>query len=220
MSDNFLIIMPTRGRRAAALEAMASVIRTADNPEQVRIITCQDNDDPERFTIDGPMLRTLMGPRQTMIGWLNEAWKHNASGNWDWVAWLGDDVRYRTRGWDTIVASHDQLLVYGMDGYQDEKLATHPFIRIGLPRWLGYLVPEAMKHFFPDNFYHDLTMAIGSIRYDNRILTQHLHPDAGLGKTDKCYDESRPYMTEDAVAYEKIKATIPELAEAWKKTLA
>lgn len=203
------------------LECVASVIKTADNPERVRIAIVVDKDDPDFIAVNGLRINTVSKVRtRPGIGEALNFVFQRAITQETRIGWLADDIRYRTRGWDTIVSSHTESIVYGRDGYQDEKLATHPFIRTELPNLIGFLWPPTLYHICGDVFWHDLGKAIGSIAYDNRIYTKHLHPDCGLGAMDKTYEETGKLHPQDRMEYETvIKPTVPHYADLIRKEL-
>lgn len=218
----FLIIMPTRGRRWNALEAIASVMRTATHPEFVDIVVCQDEDDEEAFKLISTQASSEIvfhkKPRMRFISWINFAVATTDLRRYDFVAWFADDVRLLTPGWDTIVATHKELVVYGKDGHHNEKMATHPFISTAIPRALGYLAPSELVHLCPDTFIEALAREIGSIAYDPAIHTEHLHYDcSGKGKFDQTYADAKQYYAQDKETFETvIRPRIPELAKTVK----
>lgn len=193
VNSRILIIMPTRGRPWSALEAIASVFRTADEPDRIGLLVCQDEDDRGRFKLsrDSQSIHTVIGERRSFIGWLNEGVTRNvietsgAPCPWSHVAWLGDDVRYRTKGWDTIVRSYKELVVFGDDRYR--QAPSHPFIRTEIPKALGFFIPSGLMHYCADGFIWALAGELKSITRDDRIVTDHMHPDAGKADRDNLY---------------------------------
>lgn len=222
--DQILIIMPTRGRPWLALEAIASLMQTADEPNRLAIAVCCDVDDEGQVWLSigkhKPSLPifTFLSERRRFISWVNHVVKPNIIDNfgrysWSHVAWWGDDVRMHTRGWDTMVRAHEKLMVYGDDLYQGQKMATHPFVRVEVPLALGYLLPSELIHSCADTFIEALCRACDSVVYDQRIITEHLHPDAGKGLRDQTYDDARALYAEDRATMDRILPTIPELAK-------
>lgn len=216
--DRFLIIMPTRGRRWNALEAIASVMKTASHPERVNIVACQDDDDPHRFELNCDRIWSPVRARRRFVEWVNFVWQQ-CRDEGDWIAWLGDDVRYLTPGWDEIVSSHKELVVYGRDGHHDEKMATHPFIRCEIPLALGYLIPPGLIHLCPDSFIEALAREIGSIAYDPAIHTEHLNYQCGgKAKMDQTYADAREHYESDQRTFDTvIRPRIPALAKQVQK---
>lgn len=216
MMDRILLVMPTRGRPWAALESIASAMKNSTEPSMVKIVVCCDDDDfYGRFGLftHCSNVSTVVCPRRRFVEWLNAAFLHYQY-NCEWIGWLSDDIRYTTPGWDSILREHKELVVWGHDGYQNEKMATHPWIRTVIPKSLGYLLPKELVHGPADLFIQELATEIGSIAYEPRITTEHLHPDAGKGTVDQTYLDARAVIANDLKVFEAIiRPTIPELAK-------
>jgi hypothetical protein len=226
MNAKILLIMPTRGRPWSALEAIASVMKTADNPEDVAICVCCDRDDPGviNLSVGGlpssfPIHCYHSHKRTRFVEAVNNIVKANITSNvmdypWCRVGWLADDIRFRTKGWDTILRTHSELVVYGYDGYQNAMMPTHPFVLPALPKALGFFLPAELAHSCPDLFIQEIGKACGSIVYNSAIVTEHLHPDAGKAEWDQTYKDSREFYEADHKAYqEKVLPRIGEYAE-------
>lgn len=216
MNDKILLILPTRGRPWSALEAIASVMKTADEPDSIGICLCCDKDDKQQVCVSVGQYRPSMPINSVVAGrgafcdWVRTVSKINAD-SFSWVAWVGDDVRFRTKGWDTMLREHKHLVVYGNDLYLNKP--SHPFISTVIPKALGFLIPSELKHFCADGFILELAGELGEIMHDTRIVTEHLHPDAGKAEMDDTYRESRQYWESDLKTFnEVIKPKIAEWA--------
>lgn len=230
MNDKILLILPTRGRPWSALESIASLMKTADEPDKIALCVCCDQDDEKQLHLSvGPgrpslPINSVIGLRRRFVEWTNEITMWNIvkyKFGFSHLAWWGDDVRMQRvsqQGWDTIVRSHKELVVYGDDLYHREKMATHPFIRAEIPKALGYLLPSELIHSCADTFIEELARACDSIAYDPRIVTEHLHPDAKKGVWDQTYQDARDLYAQDLKTMnEVVRPRIPELA---KKVMA
>lgn len=218
MTDQILLLLPTRGRPWNALEAVASIKKTATRPDDVHLCVCQDLDDPHRLAIADKKalfcLFPLFGERWKFVQWLNYGVLRITLDIYSHIGWAADDIRYVTPGWDDILRTHAELVVFGPDGYQNEKMATHPWIRTEIPKALGYLVPSELVHGPADLFIQELAKEIGSIAYDPRIQMEHLHPDAGKAVVDQTYLDARAVIANDLKTFEAvIRPRIPALAQ-------
>lgn len=222
MSDKILLILPTRGRPWAALEAIASVMKTAEEPRGVMIAVGCDEDDHEKLFIsmggsENVRIQTFQVIRRTFAQWvqwlsLSLAVNNLYGLNPSWIGWLGDDVRFRRNGWDTILRTHKELVVYGDDLYLNKP--SHPFISTVIPKALGFLIPSELRHFCADGFIWALAGELKEIVHDRRIVTEHLHPDAGKAEMDQTYRESKQYWVSDLKAFnEVIRPRIAEWAQ-------
>ena len=216
--DTIRIIMPTRGRPAQARKAIDSILGTCSGKVPFEIILCCDDDCP-KVEIESPMVRVVTGPRKSVGRWINHAL--DLPWEFTWIALAGDDVRYVTHDWDTKVVAHPQLIVYGPDGFQNEGIATHPFIRAEIYKALGYLVPPALSHYCADLFLQQLGRELDSIAYDNKLVIEHLHPAVGKAADDDTYRQAMgSYWHADQKAWREIvQPSIPGLARMIQEKL-
>lgn len=212
MSDPILIVFPTRGRPWQALEALASVFRTASKPERIGVVTMMDDDDPERIIMNSRRVCSYVGPRKRFCQTVNDAVMAHMDG-FEWVTWLADDIRYETKGWDDLVTAREELLVYGDDGIRHEIMPTHPFVRTAIHQALGYFLPRELVHQFPDVFLGDLASELGSIKYLPELKTTHYHYTVGKAPRDQTYADSEATFDQDKLVYESaIYPDLPRLA--------
>lgn len=220
MNDKILLILPTRGRPWSALEAIASVMKTADEPQHISIGMVQDSDDDGamKFSLARSkgrfgVIESFIQEREPFARAANRAIMVNVlRGDYDWCAWIADDIRFRTKGWDTILRTHKELAVFGDDLYLNKP--SHPFISTVIPKALGFLIPPELKHFCADGFIWALAGELKEIVHDPRIVTEHLHPDAGKAEMDETYHESKQYWESDLKAFnEVIRTRIAEWAQ-------
>lgn len=198
------LALPSRGRPQALRECLASAWETAITPEEVGAVIRLDYDDAERSSYQrlgkaGPVV-VLQKPRRTLGMAFDDAGLEAVVRGAEIVMLCGDDIRFRTPGWDQIVYDTfeqwpDRIgLVYGRDGHQDEKMATHPFVSAEWIRAVGYYIPHALRGSMVDVWLHNLGVALDRIYYEPALYTEHLHPDAGKGRVDRTYrdrDHSR-----------------------------
>lgn len=211
MTDRILICLPTRGRPWQAIEAIASVKETASHPEKVDIVVCQDADDPKRFSLGIDGVTMLTERRKRFVEWVNFVvayWQQDYSH----VAWLADDVRYETVGWDSLLRNHPEMIVYGNDLIHGKAMATHPFVRREIPHILGFLVPQTLVHLCADLFLQNLGKELNSIAYDPGILTKHYHWSVGRSDKDQTYEESAHFADRDYQTWLGLVPTVPDLA--------
>lgn len=121
-------------------------------------------------------------------GALNLAENHE----YPFVAFMGDDHIPRTQLWaHMLVENHmtsRNLIWYGADGFQDQKLPTWWSMDARVIKALGRMVPAPVQHLYCDNAVLALGVAAQTIGYDERILIEHMHPLIGKGKMDAQYE--------------------------------
>lgn len=209
MTD-LVAIVPSRGRPQAAAE-MAATFRdtcTADT----RLVFAVDRDDPTfedylPLSDPGNQVDVFIHPApSSMVVALNFAARH-VSQFVHAVAFMGDDHRPRTVGWDrTYLDTLAELrtgIVYGNDLLQGENIPTQVAMTADIVRTLGHMAPPTLTHLFVDNYWLDLGNGAECIRYLPDVIVEHLHPFAAKAAMDDGYARvNDPQMyARDGAAY-------------------
>lgn len=187
------LVCPSRYRPAAFAAMVESAHATAADPSGVQVVAYLDDDDPELGAYRGhdyPLPTGLVvGPRVT----LSNAWNLAAArASGDVLMLCADDLRFRTPGWDVMVAgasSEGACLVYGRDGHADERMATHPFVTRRWVDLVGRFTPPYFCADYVDLWLHDVAQRAGRAVFLPGLLIEHLHPSFGKGVYDRCHDE-------------------------------
>ena len=212
MSD-LLVIVPSRGRPHNIADLYVAWSETTHR--DARLLVAVDADDPalpeyQRVcSLTGIELE--VGPRLRLTGTLNKlaterAPRHRA------VAFIGDDHRPRTIGWDSdLLQALDQLdtgIVYGNDLLQGEKMATAVAMTSDIITALGYMAPPAMVHLCLDLCWVEWGKAIDRLVYLPDTIIEHMHPAVGKAVSDVGYEEANsPHQTAaDHAAYEAYRS--------------
>lgn len=201
------VIVPTRGRPKNLAELWAAFEETCDG--DTRLVACVDLDDPELPGYqaladqlqDELWFRLETGPRLRLGPTLNVAGPKWAARS-DAVAFLGDDHRPRSRGWDTAyLAELKRLgtgLVYGNDLIQGANLPTQVAMTSEIVLATGCMVPPGAVHLYLDNAWLALGRALGAITYLPDVVVEHQHPIAGKAAWDQGYEECNTDALMDA----------------------
>lgn len=188
------VLCPTRGNPAALLEAYYSFHDTAMEKSS-SFVAVVDEDDPSlkhyvelcEDTIDLRIDLVPLGEAGTMNKALNYAAVRWAERN-GCIGFIGDDHRFRTKGWDRTIGSvMDQVgggYVYGDDLFQREKLPTAIFISSVIVKALGWYAPPKQRHLYLDDAWKRIGDATESLYYLPDIIIEHMHPAAGKGTWD------------------------------------
>lgn len=195
------LYVPTRGRPDKLSRCIDSAYATASQPEKVEVIAYRDADDP---SYDGAEFRCtfVTGPR-TM---LSKCWNACYSvGDADIVMHCGDDLVFRSEGWDDMVrnafaAIEDRIaFVYGRDGAHDEALGTHGFLSREWVEAVGYMVPPLFSHDYNDTWLHEVGRRIGRAVYLPDLFTEHMHYFWGKAERDQTYADHEAAGDRDGV---------------------
>jgi len=189
------VLCPSRGRPVFARELLESIRATAVL-QFVELILRLDDDDPHLGEyldqVTGTDVNVIVGPRVI----LSQCWNEAAGKALNDVMMLcGDDIRFRTPGWDDYVCQAicsvpDRiLLVHGRDGIQDDRVATHPFLHRRCVETTGYFCPPLFSSDYNDMWLTEVADLIGRRRYLDHVYTEHLHPVVGKHYLDQTHLE-------------------------------
>lgn len=165
----------------------ASAEDTAEGRVEVRILV--DEDDPSLPEYQAIGLDVFIMPKHLgFSGTLNYAAKglwHNPTRI---LGAFGDDVIFRTPGWDQqiIEALKTPGIAYGDDLIHGEKHPSAVFMSAPIAKALGWLALPASKHQWVDDGWKRLGQATGTLRFVPVVL-EHMHPAVGKAEMDEGY---------------------------------
>lgn len=168
------LLLPSRKRFESLKELVQSVKDTADNPKDIEIMVYVDDDDDSYEELD--MVGYVRGPRIVLSQMWNRCYEEARGPIYQHC---GDDLRFRTKGWDTIVKNKfkeypDKIaFLYGDDGFWTE-FGTHGFIHENWVKAVGYFVPPYFSSDYNDQWLNDVAKLIGR-HVKIPIMTEHLH---------------------------------------------
>lgn len=188
---SLLVLCPTRGRPQAAAEAYASFLETRERDDTGILFVVNDDEDPAIYG-DLPLLR--VSKRE----WMNEVLQSGvdrilATREPTYLGFIGDDNRFRTPGWDSVV---DECLSTTGGGFAYANdlartdLPTHVFVNTSIVRALGYFGLRGAHHLYIDNAWKVLATAADCLYFFPDVVIEHLHPLFGKGVMDTSYEKS------------------------------
>ena len=171
-----------------------------------RLVAVLDDDDPALDAYPRyPGVEYEVGPRVGHAQSLNRCALAHA-GTVRIIGQVGDDHRFRTPWWDRQVsrALWATGIAYGDDLYQGVALPTAVWMTSDIVRALGQFCPTTLWHLYVDNYWRDLGVGAGVLRYLPGVVVEHLHPSAGKAESDGTYEESNNEWawTHDGAAWE------------------
>lgn len=185
------VLIPTRGRPEAA-EALEEVIAETSRAE-THAFFLLDKDDP---TLEEYARRARVAAHR----WVNSSSGMVAALNRGAatarylapaLAFMGDDHRPRTPGWDVrLLEALEELgtgFAYGNDLLQGEAMPTAIAMTSDIVRALGYMAPPALGHLNVDIAWLEWGRRLDRIRYLEDVVIEHLHPANGKAELDEGY---------------------------------
>ena len=209
------LLIPSRGRPEMFKKCIDSAYATATYPRQVEVVAWFDQDDSEFGKywdlIEKLPVLYLRGERTL----LSKCWNHcyeRATG--EIFMHLGDDVIFRTPGWDVEVrdafdAVPDKILfAYGNDlGPHGETFGTHGFVHRRWVETVGYFLPPLFSCDWNDVWLNEVAEEIGRKQL-LPIVTEHMHYTFGKADRDQTHAEREERGARDNVVeiYQQTKA--------------
>jgi len=179
------LLVPSRGRPERARDMVVSVHDTRVGA--VRVIVIVDEDDPTLTQYE--RLQPVVIPAGLhFTGALNrvarEVWDE-----FDVLGAFGDDVLFRTPGWDLTVAETLATpgIAYGDDLIHGVKHPSAVFMSSVIARALGWLALPVTSHQWADDGWKRLGQATGLLRYMPSVIVEHMHPAVGKAEMDDGY---------------------------------
>lgn len=194
-----IIIVPSRGRPDNVSELIEHVKEYSEISD---ICFGFDYDDNSRYEpVAGVKFHRL--PR-TRIGRTTNSLATMYAQRYKYVAFMGDDHRPKTHGWDRILTEPLNIkpgFSYGNDLLQGKNLPTAAVMSSSIVNTLGFMVPRTLKHFYFDNFWMDMGNALDSLNYFDDVIIEHIHPVAKKSEVDTTYTEAWSVLDQDIEAY-------------------
>ncbi|MFK0182317.1 hypothetical protein ACIQVR_40905 [Streptomyces xanthochromogenes] len=210
MVDDLLVIIPTRNRPQAIPEIVTAWDATGATAD---VLFAVDLDDPQLAGYeahaaayqDDPRVRFVFGERERLVGTLNRQAVQAASA-YRFLAFMGDDHRPRSAGWDErfrICLSGGPGIVYGNDLLQGELMPTAVAMTSDIVTTLGFMAPPTLVHLCVDLVWKDWGNGMQRITYLDDLIVEHLHPAAQKAELDEGYEDanSPERVSGDSAAY-------------------
>lgn len=183
---SIVILAPSRGRPDRAAVMAESVAATAPDVDVILVV---DQDDPELAGYAAVPVELIVLPER--VGYtasLNTAAAAVVDEH-DVIGAFGDDVIFRTPGWDQRVA--ETLATPGI-AYGDDLIhgVNHPsavFMSTTIVRALGWLALPATRHQWADDGWKRLGQRTGLLRFMPDVVIEHMHPAVGKAAFDATY---------------------------------
>lgn len=225
MKREILVIVPTRSRPDNVKRMIESWKQTTQGKSLLLFI--MDHDDlgihrtmkTEFLYTPGVETATIYGERKMMNAKHNEFCLGWGKEGVEVISSMGDDCVFLTPGWEDKVLEWQREhkgICYCNDLLQGENLPTFAFIHIDIVEALGYLAPPVLQHYYIDNYWKDLGIKLGKLKYFPEIVIEHRHWSAKKAVKDELYTTTEnALMGKDRESWDKYRES--ELANDVQK---
>lgn len=176
------MLCPTRNRPKLMRRFCESIMETAADIANIEVVFYIDDDDTESVKMAESLKQRMnvvyqIGARVVQSNMTNLCYN---IANGIIVMMAGDDLIFRTHGWDIAVINvfdewNDKIgIVFCDDGYHGNSFATHPFMHKNWVEALGYVCPGYFVHAYADRHNWIIANSINRCRYIP-FLVEHMH---------------------------------------------
>jgi predicted SAM-dependent methyltransferase len=213
--EGISFLIPTRKRPKGMEDLTMSIDATTKNPQNIEIVFGINPED--QISIDKVSdLKTksrleiryeIMKPEPDGKLCLASLWNQcYAVSKYPILGYFGDDVIFRTPGWDEEVrktfAGNKGILFSCNDIHvQRGKQATLFFTHKTVHEKIGYYLYPKFRRWYSDSMMDFAYQKAGGLRYHDEIVTEHFHPDAFPDRADDVYTSMEYLKGEDHILW-------------------
>lgn len=207
--NELAMLVPSRAR-PSSVDRMADAWHRTGDPG-ADLVWLLDRDDPEleayrERLVQYSWMKVAIQDRWTPMVPKLDAGARLAAEKYPFVGFIGDDHLPRTPEFGYSLSKYlhaaQPAIVYGADGFQDQKLPTWWTMSSDIIKALGRMVPAQVQHLYCDNAIMRLGEVAGMLHYLPHVLIEHMHPAAGKGSMDEGYlrvNRREQYMRDQAL---------------------
>lgn len=209
MNNKISLLLPTRGRPQLLRRLFQSILDNTQDLNNVEIIMCLDDDDPQSHKIDEPRLNIvkLIGTKSTMGDYNTRCLNHSTG---DIIILLNDDLTIDTLGWDRIISDFvltipDEIfMAYPNDTESRGNMCTFPIMTRKTCEILSNPYPKDYEALFIDQHIFDIFIRLrhlGKNRmfYLDNVIFEHKHFINGAVRSDVGYAHKKRFS--DSMAF-------------------
>lgn len=209
-----LVRMPTRGRPAQALAALAQYRALAGLPITIEVVIDEDDE----TMLDPRVLQRLralecvitVGSHISKV----EAVNDGRVAEWDVLLLASDDMMPVAENYGVRVLAemdkhwpHLDGAIFFDDGMQKNNLCTLPIIGRNFYDRFEYVYHSSYKSLFCDTEQTELWTAMGRLTYVDECVIEHRHHVWGKAENDALYQRNDQLWAHDQKIYEARKTT-------------
>ena len=199
--NKIAILVPSRERMNNRLTLLFSILTTADNLDNLKLYYGVDKDDPtlpiiKKVAKGITCLEVIEIENNGKFLGLGVLWnKMVNSTSEDIISMIGDDMVFKTQGWDTMLLEEFDKIpddkikaVHCNDDCHGSKLAVNLFCHRKYAEILGGFMREEFMINWVDQWLHQMFSAFNRLIYRSDIMIEHRHWVLGKNVRDNTAD--------------------------------
>lgn len=192
-----LVKFPTFNRPKQFFNTLYEYYKKASNRNKMYFLVSIDSNDSSmnnETVLNGiktyPNIEVIIGESKSKIDAVNRD-LDKINYEWDIVLLASDDMIPMVNGYDNIIRNDmvenfkdlDGVLWYN-DGHQQDKLNTLSILGKKYYERFGYIYYPEYKSGYCDNEFTKVSKILNKVKYFDRVIIEHQHPDWGYGNQD------------------------------------
>ena len=197
------LLVPSRERLNLKLTLISSIITTVSDIDNVLLYFGIDDDDPTKEIVEKiskaiPFVKVINISNEGKFIGINRIWNILAENcQEDIFGYIGDDMIFKTRGWDDRILNEfnskncpsDKIqMVHCNDGFRGAEISVNAFVHRKYYEVLGYFTRPEFLINWSDQWMWQSFKAFDRIKYIDDILIYHNHWIFGGRQRDKTAD--------------------------------
>lgn len=189
------VLCTSRNRLKNATRCYEYFLKNSSDQSDFYLIIRQDEQELYR-PLDCKKIVVSDSPRYGMSDPLNEGVRQLLDKHWyDYVYFLGDDHVIQTKNWDEIFINYLSTvknnigIVYGNDLLRKEQLPTACLVSSKIIKELGHMCYPKLCHLYIDNYWKDLGLGCGILKYFDDVVIEHFHFANKKSEMDENYQK-------------------------------
>lgn len=181
------VVVPSRGRPGRCTDMVTTVLATSSFPVRVLVVIPPEQD----LVAYAPVVAAgaeLMRAPSGFVKCLNAgAALALRDPRVDVIGAFGDDVAFRTPGWDVAVEAVMPGIAYGDDLIHGRNHPTAVWVSRVIVEALGWVGLPTIGHQWADDVWKRLGQESGTLHFVEGVIVEHLHPAVGKAEWDDTY---------------------------------
>lgn len=214
-----LVKFPTFNRPKQFFNTLYEYYKKANNRNDMHFLISIDTNDismNNETVLNGiktyPNIEVIIGDSKSKIDAINRDLEKTEY-KWDILLLASDDMVPIEKGYDDIIRNDmreyfsnlDGVLWYS-DGHQENRLNTLCILGKKYYERFNYIYYPEYKSLYADNEFTEVSKILNKVKYFDRVIIEHQHPDWGYGNNDIIHAQNMKNVNQDNILFDKRKS--------------